>query len=198
MNPKLNTLRPGDVIGFSSHSPIDALINLATWGVPGIGISHVAIAAPHPEWAGQLLLYESTTQSPLACAITGKSIEGVQAHRIDDRLSNYNGALWRYELERPLSPTKAACLGEYCGRMIGIPYDAVGAFRSRELTCVERWLFRKEDVSAVFCSEFAAAALRYTGELRSRNVSRFNPNRLCRELVRRGVCKHPQRIAFGS
>lgn len=193
-------LRPGDVVGFASHSALDALINLATWGIPGIGISHVALVAPHPEYdyvpgmQERLLLFESTTRNPEPCALSGKHVQGVQAHKLYHRLKDYRGAVWRYPLSTPLDEQRRANLKTYCVNQLGLRYDRIGAFRARGLTLIERLLYRPEDLSAVFCSELVAAALRYVGEFRARNVSCWNPNRLCRELVRRGVCRRPERI----
>ena len=48
-------------------------------------------------------------------------------------------------------------------------------------------LFREQDLHAIFCSEWVAAAYAVTGLYPTDNVSRWNPNRLIRCLRWQGV-----------
>ena len=79
-------LRAGDLIGFSDPGPIGTAINLATWGIPGWGLSHVAILADHPDY-DRPLLFESTTLDDQPCAILGRCIHGTQAHEVEGRVN---------------------------------------------------------------------------------------------------------------
>ena len=71
-------VQPGDIIGFSGECLTSDLINIATYGIPRWGISHVGIMGEATD--GRFLLWESTTLDGLPCEITGKPFFGTQAH----------------------------------------------------------------------------------------------------------------------
>jgi hypothetical protein len=96
--------------------------------------------------------------------IQGATINGVQAHAIEDRVRWYHdrgGVVWHYRLRRPLSCLEEVDLNHFCRRMIGRRYDWTGAIGSRNTlgAFVRRRIFTAEDLAALFCSEFCAAAL---------------------------------------
>jgi len=186
-------IKAGDIIGFSGHSWISAAINIATYGIPFWGISHVGIMANAPD--GRLLIFESTSlDGDIPCEITGKPICGTQAHDLDFILQHYIGKAWHYPLYRPLYPNEDERLTEFLFDTIGVPYDALGAFRSAGvgLSWIES-LFREQDLSTIFCSEMVAAAYSTVGLFATDNVSRWNPNKLVRRLRRAEILLKPRR-----
>jgi hypothetical protein len=190
--------RAGDLVGFSGRGPIGVGINLATWGIPGWGLSHVAIVANHPYFRFPVL-FESTITATTPCIVTGELSRGVQAHHLPSRIADYPGRVWRYPCRHLLTETQSADLTGYlCGLIDNhVGYDALGAFRSRDtpLGFLERLFCRSnEDLSSLFCSELVAAAWRRIGLWHPRNASRWNPNALARAAIRWGVCKKPWRV----
>jgi len=187
-------VKAGDIIGFSGRSWISAAVNVATYGIPLYGISHVGIMGHAAD--GRLLIFESTSlDGDVPCGITGKPIVGTQAHPLEDILKLYRGSAWHYPLYRSLYPGEDARLTEFLMETIGIPYDMMGAFRSAGvgLSWIES-LFRESDLRMIFCSEWVAAAYAVTGLHPTDNVSRWNPNRLCRHLRWHGILCRPRRI----
>ena len=190
----LRDLSPGDLIGFCDRGPLGVGINLATWGIPGWGLSHVAIVGGYGP-----LLFESTTLADAPCAVTGKFTDGVQAHFPNARLARFRGRVWRYPLADQLRCGQRLQLREFCCHHTRqrTSYDALGAFRSRStpLGIVERlFLQSPENLSRLFCSEFVAAALKACGVWNAPNASRWNPNSLVRALSRAGIIEPRRRI----
>ena len=185
-------MKAGDLIGFSGASGISDLVNIATLGVPRWDLSHVGILA---EYKGETLLFESTTLDPLPCVIQQKLFNGVQAHRLDEVVKNYQGRVWEYPLARPLYPHENARLSEFLVRMIGTPYDAMGAMRSADLglSYVEAML-SPEGLHQVYCSELCARAYEEIGAATECLRGRFNPNRLARHLRHHGLLLRPLRL----
>ncbi len=181
----------GDVLGFLGRGFGSRFINFGTYGIPNWGVSHVAIVG---EWEGIPILFESTTQIERPCYITGAYVKGVQAHPIAQRIEEYNGLVWHYPLYRDLYNHEATRLRRYLHQGLGIPYDLVGAVRSggAGLSWLES-MFRDEDLSSVFCSEWLASAYATTGLYSIANASRWNPNRLTRRFRRAGVLRRPVR-----
>lgn len=191
---RLMRAKPGDLLGFSTCSALGAVINLATVGVPFWHINHVAILTAWED-RERPIVFESTTLADQPCMLQGHKVNGVQAHELAAYVASYPGKVWLYPLTIPLTTFQRDLLAKFCRRALGTPYDCLGAFRSRALGFWERRIFgHGERLNALFCSEFVAAALRTIGEFNTRNASRWNPNRLVRELVRRRVCLPRQRI----
>lgn len=192
--PGESRVKAGDTVGFSGRSWLSAGINIATYGIPFWGISHVGIMANAP--AGRLLIFESTSlDGDIPCEITGKPICGTQAHDLDFILQHYSGKAWHYPLYRPLYPNEDERLTEFLFDTIGVPYDALGAFRSAGvgLSWIES-LFREQSLASIFCSEWTAAAYAVVGLFATDNVSRWNPNRLVRHLRRASILLKPRRL----
>ena len=187
-------VKAGDLIGFSGRNWISAAVNIATYGIPLIGISHVGIMANCPD--GKLRLFESTTlDGGQPCEITGEPISGTQAHGLDFSLNEYDGRAYHYPLYRPLYPNEDARLTEFLIATIGTPYDKLGAIRSAGigLSWVES-LLHEQCLTLIFCSEWTAAAYATVGLFATDNVSRWNPNRLCRALRRHEILVKPRRL----
>ncbi len=186
--------KAGDIIGFSGRSWLSAGINIATYGIPLWGLSHVGILANAPD--GRLLIFESTSlDGNIPCEITGKPICGTQAHVLDFILGHYSGKAYHYPLYRPLYPNEDERLTEFLIGTIGVPYDAMGALRSAGvgLSWIES-LFREQSLASIFCSEWVAAAYAVIGLYPTDNVSRWNPNKLVRRLRRTEILLKPRRL----
>lgn len=189
----LNVIKPGDVIGFSGRSWISAGVNIATYGIPLFGISHVGIMANTPD--GRMLIFESTSLEDLPCEISGENFTGTQAHKLEDILRVYKGRVYHYPLYRPLYTGESERLTQFLMETIHVPYDMMGALRAAGvgLSWIES-LFRSQDLSLIFCSEWVASALSVIGVFPTSNVSRWNPNRFIRCLRWNGVVCKPRRL----
>ena len=197
-------LQAGDIIGVGPGDGIGFAINLGTWGWPfrwpacWAGLSHIAFCAHLPDLK-TLALWESTTLATTPCLVAGRCKEGVQSHPIDQRIRQWTDAgraVWRYRLRRPLGPLRQAMLAEFCFEQRDKPYDRLGAFDARDLPIgwFRRCCFGREDLASLFCSEFAAAGLRFVGRWCDENVSGLNPNRFTRRGVRRKILGYPGRL----
>ena len=187
------TVQPGDIIGFSGECFTSDFINIATYGIPRWGISHVGVMGEAPD--GRLLLFESTTLDGLPCEITGVPFNGAQAHSLDAVVKAYQGKVWHYPLCRTLYENERQRLTQFLMGTIHTPYDEMGAFRSGGvgLSWIES-LFREQDLTKIFCSEWVAASLACVGLWTTDNISRWNPNRLTRRLRSAGVICRPRRL----
>lgn len=189
---KLSKLKDGDVIGFSGRGLVSDLINLGTYGVPRYGLSHIGIIA---NYLGRRFLFESTTlNGDSKCAIMDKPINGVQAHYLGDILER-PGKVWHYELERNLHPTEKLGLKVSLLNKLGLPYDYAGAARSAGflLRSIEG-VFRREEISELFCSELVAYELEHLRLIPNGNASSQSPNSLARHICRIGLHKNPVRL----
>ena len=185
----------GDLIGFSGDSWLSAVINLATLGWPGVGLSHVGMVVQ--QYSGRLVLVESTTIAPEPCIIRRHHVRGAQIHDLVDVLQR-SGRIYHYPLVLPLSGADSDRLRDYITDLVRAekPYDFVGAAKSRfTLVALLRcWLHGRESLRSLFCSEMCAAALRYVGRFRTKNASAWSPNQLCRRCVQQRVLCPARRI----
>jgi hypothetical protein len=190
-HPDLPQVKCGDLFGFSGHNLISATINLATYGVPYWSLSHVAIVGP---WQGRPVLFESTTLDDLPDLMTGKRVEGVQAHDIDARIKSYAGRVWHYPLTRPLFSHEYLRLQAFLYAQAGKKYDEVGAFRAGGLgwSALEN-LLHPAAKNALFCSEYCAAAHNQIGIFPTAYAARWSPNHLKRAERRMGLLTRPTR-----
>lgn len=190
--------KSGDVIGFVSkdwRDWISDVINLGTFGIPTQSVHHVGILARPTH---EPLLYEcvGTDDERPPCVFLGKQFAGCQAHPLEEILDTVKDCeIWHYPLRCELYPHEEDRLISYLESKIGTPYDVAGAIRSGG------WMFsavnamlRPENTAAFFCSEWVADAQVHIGRLLTRNVGRWNPNRLTRYMLREGVCQRPNRI----
>jgi len=107
---KLGDIKVGDIFGFSGDSWASAGINVVTYGFPWWSLSHCGIIGEHD---GRLLLFESTTFNSDPCIITGKLIQGSQAHDLESTLARYRGKVWHYPLYRKLFEHERQRLNEF-------------------------------------------------------------------------------------
>jgi len=189
----MNVVKPGDIVAFSGCSWISAAVNIGTWGIPLLGLSHVGIIAHDDK--GRLLIFESTSLEDLPCVISEENFTGTQAHWLEDILRVYKGRAYHYPLYRPLYPNEDERLTQFLMETIHTPYDMMGAFRAAGvgLSWFES-LLRPQDLSTIFCSEWVASALSVIGVYPTSNASRWNPNHLIRHLRWNGVLCKPRRL----
>lgn len=200
-------LKPGDMLGFSACNLSGAIINLTTRGIPGWGLSHVAIVCGRPPqdgpYAGDLLVCESTTLYRSPCVFEQDEVSGVQFHYVRPRVRTYCGRVWRYPLARPLSPEESLQLTGYCMGLRGKSYDWRGAIdardllwgRIRRLICASLGKARREQaMHYLFCSELVAGALDDVGRFATLHPDFWSPNSLARAGIDRGTFQRPVRI----
>jgi len=186
-------IKAGDIIGFSGDSWISALVNIATYGLPFWGLSHVGILGHADD--GRLMLFESTQLDGLPCEITDEVFLGTQAHQLEHVVQAYKGKVWHYPVYRPLYASEDERLTDLLMSTIHTPYDELGAFRSAGvgLSWIESLLHR-DNLNSIFCSEYCCAAHTCIGIFRTDNVSRWSPNRFVRTERRIGVLRAPERL----
>lgn len=219
-------MKAGDIIGWSGNTWLSAGINLATYGIPYWGLSHIGILADcdyfdefpggypfHYEYPHRsndedikLLLFESLIECDVPCAIQGKQVRGTQAHHIGDRITREaccHEKIWHYPLYRELRPLESRRLTGYLIKHLGKDYDAIGAFRAGGIgfSFIES-LLRKADLSSFFCSEQCAGAHKHIGLLSPHGLgeihaSRWSPNLFTRTEVRHGIILKPTRLRRG-
>jgi hypothetical protein len=199
--------QPGDKIAFSGYALDSAAICVGTYGLPNLGewwphwlssFSHLGYIA---KVDGELFLVESTTNDdcPQPCAIRGVQCNGVQAHRIDERIASYCGKVWHYPLVTPLYDHQIDRSTRFTLEYLGKGYDEPGAIQCGlySLTTLTSFLYRyigEEDLEWLFCSELIAAHDSYVGLFHTDNASGWVPNRLIRRqrkerLLRRGIVR---------
>jgi len=206
----------GDIIAFSGRSQTSLTIRLATCSA----ISHVGCVAVVPpwqlndlvgcrvvdveeerliDWQEQPLLFESTTLAETPCAITGRVLLGVQAHKPDERVASYNGRAWRYRLTPAWRRTftendgPRRLTGHLLAR-IGTQYDGRGAILAGTRIVKHWWAWTRADRSSLFCSEYLAAVLQHVGLFPLSNASQVTPASLIRTLVSAEVYGGPELI----
>lgn len=184
-------LDDGDVIGFSGSSLVSDGINLATYGMPRWGLSHIGIISRN---CFRKYLFESTTLGDTPCDITGEVVNGVQAHTLDNILER-PGKVWKYPLATRLNSFERKVLQLNLLSHLGTPYDYKGAARSGGfLIRIVEQTFRRQDLSQFFCSELVALMFTKLELIDINNASGQSPNSLARRIVREGVCRKPIRI----
>ena len=187
---------PGDAIGFSGVDLASDVINLATWGWPRRGISHVGIVTDDPRHG--ICLAESTTLAFRPCLIRGERVNGVQLQPLQERIDEYGGRVWHYPLRVPLQWPESESLNKYLLDLAGskCAYDLIGAVRSRTTpyAIVQRWKHGCEDLHTLFCSELLAAAWNRVGVFETKNASGWSPNAILREAVRKDIVLPPFQV----
>lgn len=192
LSPESGILRAGDILACSGGSFQSDFINLVTYGVPRRSASHLMILAEHND---DLLIFESTTGCALPCALFHRRFNGTQAHFLESRLTEYDGRVWHYPLAKPLRSFERRRLSRFLIDSLGTPYDNRGATAAGgKLWSLVKASLHQESISALFCSEWVAAALRHIERFDTRNVSAWSPNALIREMNRRALLGRPGRV----
>lgn len=182
--------KAGDLLGFSHRGALGYGINLASRGVPGWGLSHVAMVGKHPT-ENRLALFESTMSAPSPCVLAGHQVSGVQCQEINGRIKRYDGRVWHYPLIEPLGQVRSAVVTRWWTDRLGHAYDTAGAIQSRKA-----WYFRQADLTSLFCSEACVAVLQEIGIILDgrRNASQWTPNATGRALVSQRLTYKPRRL----
>ncbi len=169
--------KSGDIIAFSGKSFLSDIINIGTYGIPRWSISHVGIVSKIPSNINEFL-FEALPHGIAAC-------------NVEMTTELYDGRVWVYPLYRELYKHEKRKLSKLLFDTIGTPYDKLGAGRSAGfLFATIQALFRGQDLSTFFCSELIANKLSEIGIHPVTNASKWNPNRLVRDLRKdRVVCK---------
>ena len=186
-------IKPGDILAFTGEGFVSALINLGSFGIPGIHASHVGIVAEHADRG--LFVFESTMifGGNRPCRITGKKQDGVRAVYLEDVFTR-PGRIYHYPLRVALSPYARYRLAAHLESVLGVRYDIRGAARSGGffLRSFFELLF-KSDLTSIYCSELTDSAHSYAGVLES--VRRFrSPNAFLRGERRQAVLLKPIRL----
>lgn len=187
-----HNLQDGDLVTFSAYTALGVGINLATYGVPFFGASHIAIVGTYDR---KKVLFESTTLNDVPCLIQGERVSGVQATDFDDRTRNYRGKVFHHPLSVPLTRVEKQRLNRFLLSHIGKDYDAIGAFRSGGIAW--SWIeskLRRADLTSLFCSEYCAAAHKKLNRLETKNVSRWSPNAFIRRQRRDKIVARKIRV----
>ena len=187
-----DTVKPGDIIGFSGVGATGDIINIGTWGIPRWNICHVGIVGEAQD--GRQLLFESTTLDDLPCEISGEKFNGTQAHNLDTVCKGYRGKVWHYPLYRPLYDFERKRLTEFLMGTIHIPYDKMKAIRAGNGLWLLESVLRETDLHHIFCSDWVAAAHTCIGLWPTTNSGSWNPNRLVRYLRAKGLLYRPRRM----
>jgi len=170
-------LKNGDVIGFSGNHWHSDTINLLTYGIPRLSLSHVGIICKGDLW-----------EAISTCGVIATSPASAT-------INIYNGRVWVYPLFRNLFPHESRRLYRKLLTSKDIPYDMAGAVRSGGLLfALMESLLWKQDFSSYFCSELVASKLSEIGIFPTVNASRWNPNKYVRRLRREGILQKPVRL----
>ena len=179
----------GDLLIFYGRDLTSRVIEWATRGP-----SHVGIVCPHGG-RGELL-FESTTLCDDPCAISGRRVQGVQAHDPASRIGSYRGRVKRLGLAGGwrLSGHEIGLMHDWLMHLTSQPYDLRGALLSG--TRLFKWtsLMPYPDLGSLFCSELCAAALMRLHRMPLSNPSAYSPASLVRKLRRCGTYSAPEAI----
>ena len=169
----------GSIIGFAGGDAVSVAINLGTWGIPFWSVAHCGIVANYQQ---QPYLFHSEVRNPAPCAIRKQSALGTRADYLAYILQQ-RGVVWHYKLRRPAD---LSSLASFLVNELGRPYDVIGAITTGQL--------HTENLDAIFCSEWVAAALRQVHLFPVDDAGAWNPNDLLRTLVKMGIYYKPIRL----
>lgn len=183
--------RPGDIIGFTSYSFLGAGINIVTGKCPTRGINHVALVEYSKNWDifpsyNVNFIFESSLSNRDPCLCCNNKFFGVQIQPFLAKILNYSGPAYWYRsklFRQDHSSQKSKQFSDLLKSLLHTPYDELGAFRARDLTILEKLLYRKRDISRLYCSELVAY-IYYTlfpGYLSENCV--YSPNKLLKTML---------------
>ena len=190
----------GDVVACYGRDAVSRAITWRTslpWPLAPQGLAwgpaHVALilrGSEGPLWA------EATTLCARPCLLAGRAVEGFQAHRVEERISDYvdrGGSVQVYRL----APQFAVGAGEldrwhFAGIRLWTGrdhrYDMATALLSGTRWLSLRTFYPAADVARLFCSEYVGTVLQACGRMCvDENASRHSPASLLRRLVRAGT-----------
>ena len=188
----VHALQPGDILACWGGDLLSRVVSLGTcWPVGPTSLwlppSHVAVIC---DYRDQPCWVESTTLCRHSCLVSGKPIEGVQAHlpelRIDDYLE-HGGRVELYRLSPidSLSSAESDLLTRILFRyLVGrVRYDKRRAALSGSKVF---WLMQsclpRSSREEMFCSQLIARLLMRLNRLNRANPAWYNPGRLLRRV----------------
>lgn len=191
---RLGTCSPYSHVGIIARVSFESLCVARRFGSLNVGTKAIA------DWVKRDLLFESTTLSHEPCDVTGKCIEGTQAHGPLQRIAVYDGRVWlmRAKPERKLNATQASRLAFSLLSGLGRPYEEdrrlvlAGLRLTRNL-----WKPCAADRSKLFCVEFVTSALQYANwgeDFPQFEPGLLSPAAMVKLLTRAGVYDHPVRL----
>ena len=150
-----------------------------------VGPSHVATFCNYQQ---RMMWIESTTLCPHPCEITGRPINGCQAHHPASRIADYLADGGRVDLYRLSAIEKLSrderdllsriLIRHFVGREV--TYDLGGALLSGTRLFKRTRLLPSADLNELFCSELVAAVCMRLGRMNRSNPTQFNPACLLR------------------
>jgi hypothetical protein len=153
----------GDLIPMYSKGRLSDLI---TWRTGGFA-SHLGMVIRFPglvpldgEYCNDsVFVIESTMLSTLRDAFDGKIRRGVQIHWLSKRLLALDGMAWWMPLRRPFNEEERIAWRKWVRRqhINEVDYDTVQALGAG-LDFFDKLFETKEDLSKLFCSEYATAS----------------------------------------
>ena len=111
-------------------------------------------------------LYEATTLARRPCVLQCEPVSGVQFHRVDDRLADYQVAAVR-RLKTPLAGDESKRLTSLALARIGTRYDYRGALVSATWAWKHLWGRRTaHNTAKLYCAEYVIDTLQWAAKLR--------------------------------
>jgi hypothetical protein len=177
---------PGDVIAFGGQEDFSTLIKLVTRSnVTHIGGLMQARTLKDTVPGRYFNLITESTQMD--------GIDGVEIHRLSDRLASYKGNVWWLPLgDAARDRLNEQRYFEFLFAQEGKPYDMRQAIMSGvdaldRIPLLKGLTLNREDFARFFCSELIAAALEAGGVLPDINASEMTPGELCRLAIYSGA-----------
>ncbi len=167
-------LDTGDLVFFSGRGPISNMIKVMTrskW-------SHVGMVIRVRAW-DMVLLWESTTLSPVKDLQSGTVRQGIQLVPLSERVKTYKGTMGVRLLNAYKTNHMINALIKLRREVAGRPYEEnkLELFRS-----IYSSFPGAEDLSSLFCSEAVAEAYQRMGFLKEPPIglpsNKYNPARL--------------------
>jgi len=192
IRPHLDT---GDLVLFSGKGGISAGIKWFT----GCGWSHLGMVLRLDAW-DIVLLWETTTLSPLPDIRSGQARQGVQLSPLSERIKTYDGAVAIRHLAVERTPAMLEALRMFREEVKQRPYeeDKVELLRSAYDGPLGD---NAEDLSSLFCSELVAEAYQRMGLLPEEPASNeYTPASFCsdEELTLLNGSLGPEQWVLGS
>lgn len=149
-------------------------------------INHVGTCAMYDR---EPMVFESTTQSKLPCAIRKRRHDGVQAHRMADWLAHVGGRVWVASLQPwyALDAVASQRLTDFFVSQLDVGYDVRGAIEAGVR------FPSGADPALWYCSEISKQGLMAAGAVPRGNPS-CTPVSLISGLVRDGIYAQPRLI----
>lgn len=168
----------GDVLGFVGRGWLSAFINLVTFGIPRVSISHVGliIVEENDVYVVESLLGKGVVKRPYSESVRGETV-------------------YLYPLSRETYAHEDRRIRRVANSIVGVPYSERKAFWAGGfLTHIIGYWTMRENSRGLFCSEAVSLVLSEAGPLSTGSFSSWSPNRLVRHLVRAGICERPVKL----